>query len=387
MPIKNRLDMLATGIKTPVGIKVAGPNLNVIADITTQIEKVIGDVPGTLSVYAERVTGGRFIDVEVNRADAARYGLNIQDVQEIVRTAIGGMNITESVEGLERYPVNLRYPRDVRDSTDRLRMLPIVAPNRAQLSLGQVADIHIEEGPGLIRSENARLNGWIYVDIVERDLGSYVEEARNIVAERISLPPGYSVGWSGQFEYMERAQERLQLILPMTLMIIVLLLYLSFRSFVEVALILLLLPLSLVGAIWLLYLLDFNFSVAAGVGFIALAGVATELGVLMLTYLNQSVKRRVDTRGKDLSIEDIKGAIIEGAVLRVRPIFMTTSTIVLALFPIMLSTGTGSDVMRRIAAPMVGGMTGALLLALFVIPAAYFIVRTARLTVGSRSER
>ena len=375
MPIKNRLDMLATGIKTPVGIKVAGPDLNVIADIATQIEQVIEGVPGTLSVYAERVTGGRFIDIEIDRAGAARYGLNIRDVQDIVRTAIGGMNITESVEGLERFPVNLRYPRDVRDSMDRLRTLPIVAPNGAQLALGQVAEIHIEEGPGLIRSEDARLNGWIYVDIADRDLGSYVDEAQKAVSDQVSLPPGYSIGWSGQFEFMERAQERLQLILPMTLVIIVLLLYLSFRSFVEVALILLLLPLSLVGAIWLLYLLNFNISVAAGVGFIALAGVATELGVLMLAYLNQSMKQRAETKGS-LTIDDVKEAVIEGAVRRVRPIFMTTSTVVLALFPIMLSTGTGSDVMRRIAAPMVGGMTGALLLALFVIPAAYFIVRT-----------
>lgn len=376
MPIKNRLDMLATGIKTPVGIKVAGKDLDVIAGIATEIEKVVAPIPGTLSVYAERVTGGRFVDIDIDRAAAARYGLNIKDVQEVVRIAIGGMNITESVEGLERYPVNLRYPRDVRDSLEHLRTLPIVTPNRAQLSLGQIADIRLSDGPGLIRSENARLNGWIYVDIIGRDLGSYVAEAQRVVAEQITLPSGYSINWSGQFEYMERAKESLLVILPITLLVIILLLYFNFKNFVEVGLIILTLPLALVGGYWLLYFLGFNMSVAVAVGFIALSGVAIEIGVLMLVYLNQAFRHAKGQHSPaGLTDEALVRAIVDGASLRVRPIVMTFATVILSLLPIMFGSGTGADLMRRIAAPMVGGMTGALALALLVIPAAYLLVK------------
>ena len=380
MPIKNRIDMLATGIKTPVGIKVAGPDLEVISEIGQEIERVIQNIPGTASVYAERVTGGRFVDVDINRLAAARYGLNIRDVQEIVRTAIGGMQVTQSVEGLERYPVNLRYPQNIRDSVENLRNLPIVTPNGAQIPLSKVAAIAINDGPGMIRSENARLNGWIYVDIAGRDLGSYVAEAKQVVSERVSLPTGYSIGWSGQYEYMERAQQRLALVVPVTLIIIVVLLYLNFRNFTEVTIIMGTLPLSLVGGLWLLYWLEFNMSVAVGVGFIALAGVAVEIGILMIVYLNLSLAHRREIAAEQnrlLNVNDIREAVIEGALLRIRPIIMTAAVIIAGLWPIMVGTGTGSEVMRRIAAPMMGGMISALLLTLLVIPATFLLWRSA----------
>ena len=288
MPIKNRLDMLATGIKTPVGIKVSGPDLGVIADIGEEIEKALKPVEGTASVYAERVSGGRFIDVNINRKAAARFGLNVSDVQNVVRTAVGGMNVTQSVEGLERYPINLRYPRDVRDSAEKLKLLPIVTPTGAHIPLGEVTEISISDGPGMVRSENARLNGWIYVDIENTDLGSYVLKAKQVVKENVKLPAGYSIGWSGQFEYMERTIERMKQVVPVTLMIIVLLLYLNFRRFEEVLIILASLPFALVGGLWLIYVLGYNLSVAVAVGFIALAGVTVEIGVLLMEYLNGS---------------------------------------------------------------------------------------------------
>ena len=376
MPIKNRIDMLATGIKTPVGIKVAGPDLNVISEVGQRIEAVMKNVPGTASVYAERVTGGRYVNAEIDRVKAARYGLNIADVQEVIRTAIGGMSVTESVEGLERYPVNLRYPREYRDSLDRLRSLPIVTPKGEHIPLGQVADINVSGGPGVIRSENARLNGWIYVDISGVDIGSYVKEAQRVVREQVDLPAGYSIAWSGQYEYMERAKAKLSVVVPVTLIIILLLLFINFQNLTSVLIIMGTLPLSLVGGIWLLYLLGYNLSVAVGVGFIALAGVAVEIGVLMIVYLNQAwekVKSEAETEGRPVVAADLTNAVVQGALMRVRPIMMTVAVIIAGLLPIMLGSGTGSEVMRRIAAPMVGGMVSATILTLLVIPAMYLL--------------
>ena len=366
MPIKTRIDMLATGIKTPVGIKVAGPDLEVIEEIGQELEKVLADVEGTASVYSERVAGGRYVDVDIDRKRASRFGLNINDVQDIVRSAVGGMNVTQTVEGLERYPVNLRYPQRVRDSVEQLRLLPIVTPQGARIALADVADVNVVEGPPVLKSENARLNGWTYVDIKGRDIGSYVAEARQVVAESVDLPTGYSLSWSGQYEYMVRAKERLLIVGPVTLAIIVLLLFLNFRRFAEVAIILGTLPLALIGGLWLIFLLGYDLSVAVGVGFIALAGVATEIGVVMLVYLNEAAKNN----------QDIRQAVVEGAVLRVRPVIMTVAAIVGGLLPIMLGGGTGSEVMRRIAAPMVGGMVSATLLTLVVIPALFLVWRS-----------
>ena len=378
MPIKTRIDMLATGIKTPVGVKVAGPDLGVIERIGQQIESVLQDVDGTVSVYSERVAGGRYIDVDIDRQRASRFGLNINDVQDVVRSAVGGMNVTQTVEGAERYPVNVRYPQHVRDSLQRLRLLPIVTPQGARIALADVADVDIVDGPPVIKSENARLNGWTYVDIAERDLGSYVAEAQRVVAESIDLPAGYSLSWSGQYEYMVRARDRLSVVGPVTLAVIVLLLFLNFGRFSEVAMILGTLPLALVGGFWLLYVLGYELSVAVGVGFIALAGVAVEIGVVMLVYLDQAIRRRSNAAAaedRNLHEEDVHGAIIEGALLRIRPIMMTVAATIGGLLPIMFGGGTGSEVMRRIAAPMVGGMVSATLLTLVVIPALYLLWR------------
>lgn len=380
MPIKNRIDMLATGIKTPVGIKVAGPDLEVIAKVGEEIEKVIKNVEGTASVYAERVTGGRYVTVDIDRAAASRYGLNIQDVQDVVKTAIGGMTVTRTVEGRERYPVNLRYPRDVRDSVDQVKTLPIVTPSGAQIPLAEVANVKVVGGPGMIRSENARLNGWIYVDIADRDLGSYVVDAKQAVADQIKLPAGYSIAWSGQYEFMERAKQKLSIVVPVTIAIIVVLLFLNFKNLVEVGIIMGTLPFALVGGVWLLYLLGYNFSVAVGVGFIALAGVAVEIGVLMLVYLNQALDRQMDrVADRQITREDLDKSVIEGALLRVRPIMMTFSVVIAGLLPIMFGTGTGSEVMRRIAAPMVGGMISATALALLIIPAVFVLWKRAQM--------
>jgi len=376
MPIRGRIDMLATGIKTPVGIKIAGPDLDVIAEIGEEVEAIIETLDGTASVYAERVTGGRFVDIDVNRLEAARFGLNVADVHDVVRTAIGGMSVSESVEGRERYPINLRYPRDYRNSVDSLRDLPVITPTGAEIPLGRVADISIADGPGVIRSENARTNGWVYVDINGVDIGSYVEEAQQALAEYVDLPPGYSISWSGQFEYMERAKAKLAVVVPVTLVIILLLLFLNFRRLTPVLMIMGTLPLALVGGVWLLDLLGYNLSVAVGVGFIALAGVAVEIGVLMIVYLEQALTRHqalADEAGRPLNRSDLDEAVIEGALLRVRPIMMTVIATIAGLLPIMFGDGTGSEVMRRIAAPMVGGMTSATILTLLVIPAAFLI--------------
>ena len=370
MPIKTRIDMLATGIKTPVGIKVAGPDLNVIEDIGRRLEQVLRPLRGTASVYSERVAGGRYVDVDIDRERASRFGLNISDVQDIIRSAVGGMNVTQTVEGLERYPVNVRYPQRVRDSVQQLRLLPIVTPAGARIALADVADVSVVDGPPVIKSENARLNGWTYVDISGRDLGSYVAEAQRVVAESVDLPAGYSLGWSGQYEYMVRARDRLAVVGPITLAVILLLLFINFGRFAEVAIIMGTLPLALVGGLWLLYVLGYELSVAVGVGFIALAGVAVEIGVIMLVYLNQALARR-----KASSIEDVREAVIEGALLRIRPVIMTVAATIGGLLPIMFSSGTGSEVMRRIAAPMVGGMVSATLLTLVVIPALFLLWR------------
>lgn len=378
MPIKTRIDMLATGIKTPVGIKVAGPNLSEIQKIGQQIEVLLKDVPGTASVYSERVAGGRYIKVDINREKAARYSLNIADVQQVVATAIGGMNVTETVEGQERYPVNLRYPQDYRDSPEELMLLPIVTPAGQRIALADVADVFIEDGPPGIKSENARLNGWSFIEIDGIDIGSYVDNARQVLDEKLVLPAGYSITWAGQYEYMERAKEKLAYVLPLTLAIIIVLLYLNFRSFVEVAIIIATLPLAMIGGIWLMYLEGFNFSVAVGVGFIALAGVAVEIGVIMLVYLNQAYQEKcaqAKLAGKALSFAELKQAIVEGAGLRVRPVMMTVATIIIGLLPVLYGTGTGSEVMSRIAAPMVGGMFSAIVLTLLVLPAVYLLWR------------
>jgi Cu(I)/Ag(I) efflux system membrane protein CusA/SilA len=376
MPIEARLDMLATGIKTPVGVKIAGPELEVIEGIGRQIEDTIRGVPGTMSVYSERVVGGRYAEVEIDRLRAARFGLNIADVQEIVRTAIGGMNVTETVEGRERFPVNIRYPREIRDSVEKLRSLPIVTPGGNEISLGEVTHIKILDGPPMIKSENARPNGWVFIDIKATDLGSYVAAARRAVREHVDLPPGYSLTWSGRYEYMQRAKERLMLVVPLTLVIIVVLLYLSFRHIVEVAILLGTLPLALVGGLWLLYALDYQLSVAVGVGFIAMAGLAVEFGVVMLIYLDHSlarVRRERETVDHPLSVDEVREAVIDGALLRLRPKMMTVSTIIVGLLPVMIGSGTGSEVMRRIAAPMVGGLITSTVLTLVVLPAAYLL--------------
>jgi len=397
MPIKTRIDMLSTGIKTPVGIKVSGPDLSEIEKIGKRLEEVLPEVQGTASVYSERVAGGRYVNVDIDRERAARFGLNVADIQDVVRTAIGGMNITETIEGLERYPVNLRYPQSYRDSEEQLKLLPIVTANKERIALADVANIYVANGPPAIKSENARLNGWTLVDIEDRDLGSYVEEAQKVVAERVEVPAGYSIGWSGQYEYMVRAQERLSVVVPLTLAIIMILLYINFRNIIEVLIIMGTLPFALIGGIWLMYLSGYNMSIAVAVGFIALAGVSVEIGVLMLVYLNQAYERlRSDAtkEGREFSKEDVRHAVMEGAGLRVRPIMMTVFAIVIGLVPIMIGGGTGSEVMQRIAGPMIGGMISTVLLTLLVIPAIYTIWKQAGLekqrfmdsTIGDDSE-
>jgi Cu(I)/Ag(I) efflux system membrane protein CusA/SilA len=372
-PIRNRIDMLATGIKSPVGIKVAGMDTAEIDRVTADIERVVKTVPGVSSALAERLAGGRYIDVDTDRDAASRYGLNIADVQSVLSAAIGGDNIGETVEGLQRFPINVRYPREVRDSVENLRNLPILTDRGAQIRLRDVATIRISDGPPMLKSENARLSGWVYVDIRGRDLLSAVREMQHAVTNQVKLPAGYAVSWSGQFEYLERAANKLKIVAPATLLIIFLLLYLTFRRFAEALLIMATLPFALVGGLWLIYLLGYNMSIAAAVGFIALGGVAAEIGVVMLVYVNQAVGARSGTGFRD--DQQLVQAIIEGAALRVRPIAMTVAVIIAGLLPIMWGSGTGSEVMRRIAAPMVGGMITAPLLSMFVLPAAYLLVR------------
>ncbi len=382
MPIKTRIDMLATGIKTPVGIKIAGPELEQIQQIGQQLETILKAVPGTASVYSERVAGGRYIKVDIRRDSAARYGLNIADIQQIVAMAVGGMNVSQTIEGLERYPINVRYPQDYRDSPEQLALMPIVTPTGQRIALGDVADVYIEEGPPGIKSENARLNGWAFIDIEGVDIGSYVEHAQRVVADELVLPPGYSINWSGQYEYMLRAKEKLAYVVPLTLAIIVVLLFLNFRNIAEVAIIMGTLPLAMVGSVWLMYWQEFNFSVAVGVGFIALAGVAVEIGVIMLVYLNQAWRQmleRCEQEGVVPREETLRHAVLHGAGLRVRPVMMTAAAIIVGLLPILYGTGTGSEVMSRIATPMVGGMVSAVVLTLLVLPAIYYLWRRGSL--------
>lgn len=373
-PIRNRIDMLATGIKSPVGVKIAGPDLAEIERIANRVEAEIKAIPGTASVFSERVSAGRYIEVIPDRLAAARYGLSIADVQRIVSVAIGGDNVGETIEGLQRFPINIRYPREQRDSVQELRDLPVVTTRGETLTLGSVAQVKITDGPSMIKSENARLSGWIYVDIRDRDLGGYVAEAQQRIAEQIELPPGYSIAWSGQFEYLQRASERLRFVVPATLAIILLLLYLSFGRAAPALLIMATLPFALVGGFWLIYLLGHHLSVASGVGFVALAGVAAEFGVIMLVYLDSAIRER-EARGTLLTTADLRDAIIDGAVLRVRPKAMTVVVIIAGLVPLFVGDGTGSEIMQRIAAPMIGGMVTAPLLSMFVLPAAYLLIR------------
>jgi len=372
-PIRNRIDMLATGIKSPVGIKVSGASLQEIDRIAGEIERVVRPLAGVSSALAERLNGGRYIDVAIDRAAAGRYGLNIDEVQSIIASAVGGDNVGETVEGLQRFPINVRYPRELRDSLEGLRALPLLTERGAQLRLSDVATVRISDGPPMLRSENARLSGWVYVDIHGRDLRSAVQDMQRTVAASVKLPAGYSVSWSGQFEFLERATARLQVVVPATLLIIFVLLYLTFRRADEAALIMATLPFALAGGVWLLWALGHNLSVATGVGFIALAGVAAEFGVIMLLYLKHAWEAR-EAAGRR-SEADLLDAIREGAVLRVRPKAMTVTVIVAGLVPIMIGAGTGSEIMQRIAAPMVGGMLSAPLLSLFVVPAAYLLLR------------
>ncbi|CAG19414.1 efflux RND transporter permease subunit [Photobacterium profundum] len=374
MPIKTRIDMLATGIKTPIGVKIAGPDLKEIEGIGEQLEQVLKYIDGTTSVYAERVAGGRYLTIDIKRRAAARYGLNIQDIQQVISAAVGGMNVGETIEGLERYPINVRYPQEYRNSLDKLQNLPLVTPNGARIALADVADVRFEDGPPMIKTENARPNGWVFIDIEGRDLGSYVKEAQQRVAEQLKLPAGYSLVWSGQYEYMERAKARLTTVVPATIAIIMVLLYLSFRRVGEVMIIMGTLPLAMVGGLWLMHILNYNFSIAVGVGFIALSGVAVEIGVIMLVYLNQAwhyKQLHAEENQQTLSKADLATAIKEGAGLRVRPVMMTVATVIIGLIPIMYGGGTGSEVMQRIAAPMIGGMASALLLTLVVLPAVF----------------
>ena len=375
-PIKNRIDMLATGIRTPVGVKISGADLNVITDIGIEVERAVSDIEGTASAYAERPVGGRFIEIDVKRDAAARYMMSVRDVQDVVQTAIGGMQVSESVEGLERFPINLRYPQAWRDSPERLENLPVVTPSGAHVPLTALADVRIVDGPGMIRSENARRTGFVFIDIAGRDLGGYVAEAQKVVADQVRLPPGYSLTWSGQYEYIERMQDRLAIVAPATLMIITLMLFMAFNRVIEVGIILAALPVALAGGVWFLWYLSFDISIAVLVGFIALAGVAVETAIVMLLYLNLAWEKRRklgQSEGRKLTQDDIEEAVFEGAVLRVRPKVMTVATIFAALIPIMYGTGTGSEIMQRIAAPMIGGMVTATLLTLFVIPSIFVI--------------
>ncbi len=376
-PIRNRIDMLATGIKSPVGVKVAGADLREVDRIAADVQRAVRQVPGVTSVFAERLSGGRYIDVNIDRDRAGRYGLNVADVQSIVSAAIGGDNIGETVEGLQRFPINLRYPREIRDSIEKIRSLPVLTERGAQVRLGELAAIVISDGPPMLKSENARLSGWVYIDLHGRDLSSAVREMQETVARQVQLPAGYSLAWSGQFEFLERATARLKIVVPATLLIIFVLLYLTFANFAQAALLMVTLPFALVGGFWMIFLLGYNMSVASAVGFIALGGVAAEIGVVMLLYINQSLAER--SAGNRLNTgDDLAAAIVEGAALRIRPIAMTVAVIIAGLLPVMWGSGTGSDVMRRIAAPMVGGMISAPLLSMFVIPAACLLIRRRR---------
>ncbi|UCE70758.1 MAG: efflux RND transporter permease subunit, partial [Nitrospiraceae bacterium] len=371
MPIKTRIDMLATGIKTPVGIKIMGDNLETLSSIGKKIEARLRSVPGTLSVYSERVSGGYYFDYEIDRKAAARYGLTVSDVQDVIQSAVGGMNISETVEGLERYPINLRYSRELRDSIDKLERVLIATPTGAQIPMKHVARTSVRQGPPAIKSENSRMTAWIYIDLEGIDVASYVRNAKSVIERDVNLPEGYSLVWSGQYEYMERANKRLMIVIPITLMIIFLLLYLNFKNIGESLIVMLSLPFAIVGGVWFIYMLGYDMSIAVGVGFIALAGVAAETGVIMLIYLDEAYSHKLIEKGNELRRADIYDAVLFGAVERVRPKIMTVAAIMAGLLPIFWGHGTGADTMRRIAAPMIGGMVSSTVLTLIVIPAVY----------------
>ena len=370
-PIKTRIDMLSTGIKTPIGIKVSGPDLNVLEKVAGDIEKTLKNLPETLSAFADKAAGGYYMDFDIKREEAARYGLTVGDVQEVVQSAIGGMNVTETVEGLERYPVNLRYPRELRDNLEALQRVLIPTPTGAQIPLSLVADLKLRRGPPVVKTENATPNAWIYVDIKTSDIGGYVAAAKKQVEDTVKIPAGYSLVWSGQFEYMERAAERLKVVVPLTLLIIFLLLYFNFRNLIAPAVVMLSIPFALIGGYWLIWLLGYNMSVTVAVGFIALAGVSAEIGVLVLTFIDQEIARQRTEKNGNLSAAEIMEAVLSGTTQRVRPIAMTATAVIAGLIPIMWGSGTGSDVMQRIAAPMIGGMVTATLLSLLVLPVIY----------------
>jgi len=370
-PIKTRIDMLSTGIKTPIGIKVSGSDLNVLEKVAGDIAQVLTTHPDTLSAFADKAAGGYYLDFDIKREDAARYGLAVGDIQDVIQSAIGGMNVSETVEGLERYPINIRYPRELRDNMEALKRVLIPTPVGAQIPLSLVADLNLRRGPPVVKTENATPNAWIYVDIKTSDIGGYVADAKKLVAEKIKIPAGYSLVWSGQFEYMERANARLKVVIPITLLTIFLLLFFNFKNVVAPTIVMLSIPFALIGGFWLVWFLGYNMSVAVAVGFIALAGVSAEIGVLVMTFIDQSVaKLRAEKKGV-LSGEDITQAVSDGTTQRVRPIAMTATAIVAGLVPIMWGSGTGSDVMQRIAAPMIGGMLTATVLSLLVLPVIY----------------
>ncbi|VAX05778.1 Cobalt-zinc-cadmium resistance protein CzcA; Cation efflux system protein CusA [hydrothermal vent metagenome] len=380
MPIKTRIDMLSTGIKTPIGIKVSGPDLNVLEKIAGDIEQAVKTLPETLSAFGDKAAGGYYLDFEILREEASRYGLTVGDIQDVIQTAIGGMNVTQTVEGLERYPVNLRYPRALRDNMEQLQRVLIPTPTGTQIPLSLVSKLTLTRGPPSIKSENARLNAWVYVDITTSDIGGYVAKAKEVVASQVKIPAGYDLIWSGQFEYMERAAERLRIVVPVTLLLIFLLLYFNFRNLIEPLVVMLSIPFGLIGGFWLVYWMGFNMSVAVAVGFIALAGVAAEIGVLVLTFIDHEIEKRLqtkkDSKGEDATLDsrEIMDAIHFGTSERVRPIIMTATTIIVGLLPIMSGSGTGSSVMQRIAAPMVGGMLTVTILSLLVLPVIYGLV-------------
>ncbi|GAB1232794.1 CusA/CzcA family heavy metal efflux RND transporter [Ferrigenium sp. UT4] len=370
-PIKTRIDMLSTGIKTPIGIKVSGPDLNVLEKVAGDIEKSLKTLPDTLSAFADKAAGGYYLDFDIKREEAARYGLTVGAVQDVVQSAIGGMNVTETVEGLERYPVNLRYPRELRDNIEALKRVLIPTPTGAQIPLSLVADLQLRRGPPSVKTENATPNAWIYVDIKTSDIGGYVAAAKKQVEDTVKMPAGYSLVWSGQFEYMERAAARLKVVVPLTLLTIFLLLYFNFRNLTAPAVVMISIPFALIGGFWLIWLLGYNMSVAVAVGFIALAGVSAEIGVLVLTFIDQAVARRRAEKSGVLDAADITAAVLDGTTQRVRPIAMTATAVIAGLLPIMWGSGTGSEVMQRIAAPMIGGMVTATVLSLLVLPVIY----------------
>jgi len=384
MPIKARIDMLSTGIKTPVGIKLIGDNLDTLNTLAAQVQAIVQKLPNTLSVFADKVTGGNFIDLEINRFAAARYGLTVGEIQDIIQTAVGGMNVSYVVEGLERYPISVRYSRELRDSISKLKRVLVPTPSGAQIPIIQVADIKVRQGAPIIKSENARKTAWVYIDIAEVDIGTYVKNAKNALLAGLQIPSGYSIVWSGQFEYMERANKRLKIVIPSTLFIVFLLLYLNFRNLSESLMVMLSLPFALIGGIWFMYVLGYSMSVAAGVGFIALAGVAAETGVVMLIYLDQAFNTRKDNKKMDTT-KDLYCAVMAGAIERVRPKMMTVSTTIFGLLPILWGSGTGSQVMKSIAAPMVGGILTSFILTLIIIPVVYFIWKSYELRKSNNS--